>query len=264
MDNLSRITFGTWGLSEWDNYSQEYCKEICNLAYKKGIRSFDTASVYGNGKAEEFLSFLPRDCFIATKVPAKNKSEKLSEAYDSAWVRDFIDMSRNRLNRDSLDLVLLHNWDYSWNNYQPLIDLMADLKDKGLVNNWGISLPFESPSNQNNIFNESIIDFFQIHYNILQQQNRKTINYLKQKNKKVLLRSVLLHGFLMDSTNPPFTRKYSFEKQNLEKNKVRLLAGLNKKERLEFCLGNAYSTGADSIILGITKKEHIAGIERYL
>ena len=94
MDNLSKITFGTWGLSEWENYSQDYCKEICNLAYRKGIKSFDTALVYGNGKAEELLSFLPRNCFIATKIPAKNKSKELSEAYDSAWIKDCIDQSR--------------------------------------------------------------------------------------------------------------------------------------------------------------------------
>jgi aryl-alcohol dehydrogenase-like predicted oxidoreductase len=45
MDNLSRITFGTWGLSEWENRSQDYCKELCDLAYRKGIKSFDTALV---------------------------------------------------------------------------------------------------------------------------------------------------------------------------------------------------------------------------
>ena len=40
--------------------------------------------------------------------------------------------------------------------------------------------------------------------------------------------------------------------------------GLNKKERLEYCLDDAYLTGADSIVLGITKKEHISGVEKYL
>lgn len=264
MDNLSRITFGTWGLSEWENHSPDYCKEICDLAYKKGIKSFDTALVYGNGRAEIFLSSLSKDCFIATKIPAKNKSKGVSEAYDSLWIKNCIDQSRKRLKKDSLDLVQLHNWDYGWNDYQQLIGLMTDLKDKGLVKNWGISLPFESPSPCNEIFDESTIDFFQIHYNILQQQNKETINYLKQKNKKVLLRSVLLHGFLMDSINPPFSKKYSSKKQNLEKERERLLSGLNKRERLEYCLDDAYLTGADSIVLGITKKEHITGVEKYL
>jgi predicted aldo/keto reductase-like oxidoreductase len=59
---------------------------------------------------------------------------------------------------------------------------MEDLKDDGLVKNWGISLPFESPNYDDEIFDEPI-DFFQVHYNILQQQNKETINYLKQKNE---------------------------------------------------------------------------------
>jgi len=263
MDNLSRITFGTWGLSEWENHPQDYCKELCDLGYRKGITSFDTALVYGGGKAEHFLSLLPKDCFIATKIPAKDKSKKLNEAYDSSWIKGCINQSRKRLERDSLDLVQLHNWDYSWNDYQQLIDLMMDLKDDGLVKNWGISLPFESPNSYDEIFDEPI-DFFQVHYNILQQQNKEIITYLKQKNKRVLLRSVLLHGFLMDSINTPFTKKYSLEKRNLEKEREESLLGLNKKERLEYCLNDAYMTGADSIILGITKKEHLSGIEKYL
>jgi aryl-alcohol dehydrogenase-like predicted oxidoreductase len=264
MDNLSRITFGTWGLSEWENHSQDYCKELCDLAYREGIKSFDTALVYGDGKAEHFLSSLPKDCFIATKIPAKDKSSEANEAYSFSWVNDCINQSRLRLKRDSLDLVQLHNWDYNWKDYSTLIDLMNNLKDKKIVNNWGISLPFESPKFPVKIFDESVIDFFQLHYNILQQQNKEAINYLKQRNKKILLRSVLLHGFLMDSINPPFTKKYSLEKQNLEKEREELLLGLNKKERLEYCLDDAYSTGTDSIILGITKKEHISRVEKYL
>ena len=111
MDNLSRITFGTWGLSEWENRSQDYCKELCDLAYRKGIKSFDTALVQGSGKAEHFLSSLPKDCFIATKIPAKDKSKEIREAYDSSWIKSCVEQSRKRLKRDSLDLVQLHNWD---------------------------------------------------------------------------------------------------------------------------------------------------------
>ena len=264
MKQISKITFGTWGLSEWKNYSRDYCEELCVFAYRKGIKSFDTALVYGGGKSEHFLSLLSEDCFIATKIPARVKSKEINDSYNPSWIKNCIVLSRKRLKRDSLDLVQLHNWDYSWNNYQHLIDLMIDLKDEGLVKNWGISLPFDSPDSYNEILDEPIIDFFQIHYNILQLQNKEIINYLKQKNKKVLLRSVLLHGFLMDSINTPFTKKYFLEKRNLEKKREELLFGLNKKERLEYCLNDAYMTGADSIILGITKREHLCGIEKYL
>lgn len=264
MDNLSKITFGTWGLSEWDNYSQDYCKEICDLAHRKGIRSFDTALVYGKGKAEKFLSFLPNDCFIATKIPLKSKSKEINHAYESLWVRQCIDQSMARLKRDSLDLVQLHNWDYDWEDYKQLTDLMIDLKDRGIVKNWGISLPFEPPESKNNIFDEPAIDFFQIHYNLLQQQNKEIIHYLKQKNKKVLLRSVLLHGFLMDSINPPFDKKYFSQKYNFVDEREKILLDLDKRERLEYCLDNAFSIGANSIILGITKKNHLIGLEKYL
>ena len=264
MDKFSKITFGTWGLSEWNNYSKKYCSHLCNMAYTKGIISFDTAPVYGNGKAEETLSTLSNDCFIATKIPSKDRSKKVEEAYETSWVEKCINKSRKRLSKDALDLVQIHNWDYQWQNYDELIYLMNDLKQKGIVKNWGISLPVENVNIDNKIFNEPLVEYFQVHYNLLQQQNKDLIKHLKEKGKNVFLRSVLLHGFLLESVNPPFEKKYSDNERELIKKRTRLFKDVQKEDRFNYCLEDAFSTGASSIILGITKKNQLEGIEKYL
>ncbi len=264
MNNISRITFGTWGLSEWRGYSKDYCRDLCRFAYNKGVTSFDTASVYGDGKSEEFLSTLPDDSFIATKIPARDRSNKLEEAYSSSWLIKKIDESRMRLKRDSLDLFQLHNWSYDWNDYDWLLSLMHNLKEKGVVKMWGISLPIDSPKEEYKIFEESIFETFQVHYNLIQQQNRELISYLKKKNKKVFLRSVLLHGFLLCSVNTLFENRYSSEKSELIQAREKVFDRIPLKDRFNYCLEDAFSTGADSVIIGFTKKRHLKGINKYL
>lgn len=264
MNKFSKITFGTWGLSEWGNHSKKYYSNLYSTACRKGITSFDTAPVYGNGKAEETLSALSNDCFIATKIPSKNRSEKVKEAYEISWVEECINKSRKRLDRNSLDLVQIHNWNYRWQDYGELIHLMGNLKEKGIVKNWGISLSMEAANIDNKIFNESIIKYFQIHYNLLQQQNKNLIKYLKEKDKNVFLRSVLLHGFLLGSVNPPFEKRYLNNGRVLAEKRNFLFKDIQKEYRFDYCLDNAFSTGADSIILGITKRNQLEGIEKYL
>ena len=264
MDKISKITFGTWGLSEWGKYSLNYCKEICNEAYERGITSFDTSRVYGAGKAEQFLSSLPPECFIATKVPAKDRSQDIREAYSESWVEHCIEQSRQSMQRNTLDLVQLHNWSYDWDDYRHLIDLMECYKDKGIVKHWGVSLPFERKNLNEEVFDEPTLEYFQVHYNALEQQNKDLINELKQKGKTLLLKSVLLHGFLLDSVNPPFNNKYESKTQDLVKQKNEIFSNLGDQSRIEFCLEDAFSTGADSVVLGITKDAHLSDIAKFL
>jgi len=264
MNNLSNIIFGTWGLSEWKKYSEKYCSRLCNLAYDIGINSFDTAHVYGNGKSEKFLSALPKECFIATKIPSKNRSGNIEMAYELDWVKKCINLSMKRLKRDSLDLVQIHNWNYEWGTDNKLFDLMRNLKEEEIVKSWGVSLPFKPSDSNEAIFNEPLVDYFQIHYNLLQQQNRDLIRFLRQKNKKVILRSVLLHGFLLGSINPPFQKKYSENIKELAAKRNILFENSQNAKRLDYCIMDAFSKEADSIALGITKKSHLDEIKKFL
>lgn len=263
INNFSSITFGTWGLSEWKDYSLEYCKNLCAEAYEKGIRSFDTAPVYGKGKGEVILDNLPEDCFIATKIPAKTKNKALPDAYPVSWMIKSIDSSRKRLKRDSLDLVQLHNWNYNWRMDLKLEKAMDKLTGQGIVSNWGISLPFEGFGEDTSI-PYSPFNFFQVHYNLLQKQNSSLINQLKKNDQRVFLRSILLHGFLLNSSNPPFQKRYSSQNEALISKRDTITEDLSLEKKLGSCLKEGISTGADSIIVGITKPSQISALERYL
>ena len=67
--DLTRTAYGTWNGGRFMNYgeplSDDRWIEVVQLAYRRGIRTFMTADVYGSGGADELigraLKGLPRD-----------------------------------------------------------------------------------------------------------------------------------------------------------------------------------------------------------
>src|SRR2546428_11939988 len=69
--DLTRTAYGTWSGGRFMHFGEQLDDErsmgVIRLAYDKGIRTFMTADVYGNGQADEMLgralAGLPRESF---------------------------------------------------------------------------------------------------------------------------------------------------------------------------------------------------------
>lgn len=56
MEWFDRFYFGTWQFSgQFKQLSRPQIEILLNFALRSGIRRFDTAAVYGDGKVEEIL-----------------------------------------------------------------------------------------------------------------------------------------------------------------------------------------------------------------
>ena len=93
--------------------NQEQTDEMIKKALDLGINFFDTANCYSQGTSEIFIgnSFKKfvknrKDIVVATKV--FSNEGKLSK---EAILRE-IDGSLKRLQMDSVDLYIIHRWDY--------------------------------------------------------------------------------------------------------------------------------------------------------
>lgn len=120
---------------------------LCKAAYENGIRLFDTANDYQNGRNEEMLGNLlkdyPRDSFIlATKVKATGfDSEGLpsEQASIDTFVGKF-NTSLQRLKMDYVDILYIHSLDNpELLNHKPLVNLMKKLKKEGKTRFIGFS-----------------------------------------------------------------------------------------------------------------------------
>lgn len=109
---VSEVGLGCWQLgADWGtDFDKGGAEEILTAAMDGGVRFFDTADVYGNGKSErfigDFLASAKTSVTVATKYGRNDGIFPDGYSWDS--IRRAIDASRERLQVDSLDLLQMH------------------------------------------------------------------------------------------------------------------------------------------------------------
>lgn len=131
--SMPSVGIGTWRIGEG---ARPRADEVAALrhAHALGFRHFDTAEMYGDGRAEEVLGEamrgLDRDgLFLVSKVYPWNAG--------AGDIRRSCEASLARLGTDRLDLYLLH-WPGSI-PFEETLDGMRALRDDGRIRAFGIS-----------------------------------------------------------------------------------------------------------------------------
>jgi aryl-alcohol dehydrogenase-like predicted oxidoreductase len=111
---ISKLGLGTWsyGGRAYGPLEDSIATAIISRAYELGIRFFDTAHIYGAGRSEELLGETlhgKSDAVICTKVGYDTSSGKGIKRYDTEFLDQSLDLSLKRLQREKIDLLLLHN-----------------------------------------------------------------------------------------------------------------------------------------------------------
>ncbi len=87
--DLTRTAYGTWSGGRFMHFGEELPEErfinVIRHAYERGIRTFMTADVYGNGAADEMLgralAGLPRDSYCLVGAVGLERRYKLTLPY---------------------------------------------------------------------------------------------------------------------------------------------------------------------------------------
>jgi len=133
--DLTTTAYGTWSGGRFMHYgetlSEEHYLACIRLAYDMGIRTFVTADVYGNGKADELLGValagVPRDSYCLVGMighdfyTGQRQGNKGYPRFTDPALRgpdgyaDYLRMackqSLERCRTNRFDLVMLHNPD---------------------------------------------------------------------------------------------------------------------------------------------------------
>lgn len=149
---------------------------LVKAAYEGGMRMFDTAHGYMNGRNEEmlgsFFSQVPRDSFvIATKVkPAGVDRDGLPTRETTA--ADFLqkfNLSLTRLKMDYVDILYMHAGDcVEIVRHKEIVNAMLTLKKQGRVRFIGISTHKNEPLVINTMAEDGIWDVVLTSYNYRQ------------------------------------------------------------------------------------------------
>lgn len=131
---LSGTGLGCWQLggAGSSSPSETNAHEILHEAYRIGVRHFDTAQSYGEGRSEDIvgngLAGLD-DARVATKIHFVEGEREAIER---------VEESRKRLRRDVIDLVYLH-WPHRGKDVRPVLGGLEKARSKGWVRLVGVS-----------------------------------------------------------------------------------------------------------------------------
>ncbi len=160
---MTRTAFGTWNGGRFMHFGEPLDEErfvqLIQLAYGRGIRTFMTADVYGNGAADELLGKalkgLPRESYVLVGMIGHDfyKGERAgSKGYPrftepslrgTSDYADYIEMatekSLERCKVDRFDCLMLHNPDFTGYRSEAVWKGMQRMKDQRLAGCLGVA-----------------------------------------------------------------------------------------------------------------------------
>lgn len=161
--DLTTTAYGTWSGGRFMHFGETLGEEryldCIRTAYEAGFRTFVTADVYGNGKADEMigraLEGIDRDsyCLVGTLGHDFYQGERQGnrgyprftdpDLRGASGYRDYLRMacekSLERCGTDHFDLIMLHNPDETGYTSDAVWKGMGALKDEGLATRLGIA-----------------------------------------------------------------------------------------------------------------------------
>ncbi len=167
---------------------------LLSCAKDLGINLLDTAPAYGN--SEERLGSLIRpqrkNWIITTKVGEEFINGQSIYNYTPEHTLMSIERSLKRLQTDFLDVVLVHSDGHDvYNiNHFGILDVLSDLKQKGMIQAFGMS----TKTVEGGLLALSLSDVVMVTYNPIETVERPVITKAHELQKGILIKKALASG----------------------------------------------------------------------
>lgn len=202
--DVSEIGLGTWQLgTKWgEAFNEEEGMKILDAAYNNGINFIDTADVYNDGKSEitigKYIKNHPNHFFITTKCGRK-LNPHTAQMYTPESIEEYIDDSRERMNVEKIDLVLLHCPPTPVYSKKEIFEKLEELKEKGKIASYGVSIEKISEGLEAMQYGISAIEVI---FNMFRLKPLEELfPKAKEKNIAIIVRVPLASGLLTGKYN---------------------------------------------------------------
>lgn len=197
--SVSELGLGTWGLSG-DGYSPPVEADqdaVIDRALALGVTLFETADSYALGAMEkrlgERLEKHP-EALIVTKLGTDRAAVPARKSFAPAFIRESFERSRERLKREVIDVVLLHNPSERSLERGEACAVLKELKEAGQIRAWGVSVEGLDVARAALAQGAQVLE---LAYNAFHSRTLQQIKYdVTEQGVGVLARSVLAHGLL--------------------------------------------------------------------
>ncbi len=142
--NVSTISFGAWAIGgTWGNVKDEESLASLHRALDLGVNFFDTADAYGDGRSEQLLAKLRKECsetfYVATKV-GRRLDPHIASGYNKENLTAFVERSLKNLEVEALDLLQLHCPPTEVFYMPEVFDVLDGLVKDGKLRYYGVSV----------------------------------------------------------------------------------------------------------------------------
>ena len=237
---VGEVGLGTWQIGAgWGDVTEETAMATLRAAYEAGTTLFDTADVYGMGRAEKFIGAFLKETratiYIATKL-GRFTPPGWPENFTRAGIRQHTEASLRRLGVATIDLTQLHCVPFDVLKQGEVFEHLRELKSEGKIRDFGVSV--ESMEQADFCVRQDGVAALQIIFNIFRQ---KPIHPLfaeaKRRNVSLLVRlplaSGLLGGKLTKGTPFPENDHRNYNRDGQQFNVGETFAGLPFEKGVE-------------------------------
>lgn len=178
---VSELGYGAWGIGNagWVGASEDESLRALERAIELGVTFIDTARGYGD--SERLVGDVVRrhageGIRVATKVPPKNgvfparAGLHPDEAFPGDHIRANLEESLRVSGLEAFDVFQFHVWDDAWIGRGDWLDTVRDLKDRGTIGAFGVSVNDFEPENALALVESGEVDTVQVIYNVFHQQ----------------------------------------------------------------------------------------------
>lgn len=197
--SISEVSFGTWAIGgSWGQVDERTALSGLARAMDAGVNFFDTADVYGDGRAERLLAQATKgredSVFIATKFCRQGDINDPS-TYSLGQVRAYCEASLSRLQRDAIDLYQIHCPPHEIIQQGDVFTVLDQLKQEGKIRNYGVSV--ETVEEGLSAMNYPGVAALQVIFNLFRQKPVQALFPLAlERNVGILVRLPLASGLL--------------------------------------------------------------------
>ena len=272
---VSEIGLGAWGLggavrlpeadavNTYGDVSDEAARAVLELAVRSGITLVDTAPWYGAGRSEERIGRVLKgrsDVVVVSKV-GEFIDERGRTVRD--WSREGIfrqfDASRRRLDRDVIDVDLLHTPTPAEYGGGASLDALHALKAAGKVRFIGISIGPGEAGDQSffrYFLEQADVDVLEAPLSLLQPEAAEYLPAAQRRGLGVIARGTLRSGLLSgqitrDTVFGPDDRRSAWPREFLDRQ-------LTRAEQLAFLWSGGRRTQAQAALQWVLSHDGVS------
>jgi aryl-alcohol dehydrogenase-like predicted oxidoreductase len=141
---VSELSFGTWAIGgQWGKTTDAESLKALDVAMDAGVNFFDTADVYGDGHSEELLAKATKG--KEDKIHIASKFCRAGDIYDpenysEKTVRNYLENTLKRLDRERLDLYQIHCPPLEILKDGSVFEVLDKLQQEGKIRHYGVSV----------------------------------------------------------------------------------------------------------------------------